>query len=113
MLGNCFWKLRTTGRNTTSVSTPVIAVKDEEKFWETGALETETPKKLLHTVFYLNEKKFLLHGGEEHYSLKISQVQHFDSPPQYEYTELVSKNRSGSLASYRLKNKVNCASVLG
>ena len=48
----------------------------------------------------------MLRGGEEHYHLKISQMQRFDSPARYEYTELVSKNRSGSLASYRLKNKV-------
>ena len=105
MLDRCFRQLRATGKNT-SVSTPVIAVEDEEKFWETGALGTETPEKLLHTVFYLNGKNFLLRGGEEHYNLKISQMQRFDSPPRYEYAEVVSKNCSGSLASYRLKNKV-------
>ena len=81
-------------------------LEDEEKFWETGALGTETPEKLLHTVFYLNGKNFLLRGGEEHYNLKISQMQRFENPPRYEYTELVSKNRAGGLASYRLKNKV-------
>ena len=48
----------------------------------------------------------MLRGGEEHYNLKISQIQRFDSPPPYEYTELVPKNHSGSLISYQLKNKV-------
>ena len=105
VLDRCFRQLRATGKST-SVSTPVIAVEDEEKFWETGALGTETPEKLLHTVFYLNGKNFLLRGGEEHYNLKISQMQRFENPPRYEYTELVSKNRAGGLASYRLKNKV-------
>ena len=33
-------------------------------------------------------------------------MQRFDSPPRYEYTELVSKNHIGGLASYRLKNMV-------
>ena len=105
VLDRCFRQLSVTGKST-SVSTPVIAVEDEEKFWETGALGTETPEKLLHTVFYLNGKNFLLRGGEEHYNLKISQMQRFENPPRYEYTELVSKNRAGGLASYRLKNKV-------
>ena len=98
---DCFQQVRATDAST-SVSTPVIAVQDEEKFWETWALGTKTPEKLLHTVLYLDGKNFMLHGGD--YNLKISQMQRFNSPPRYEYTELVSKNCSGSLASYRLKN---------
>ena len=50
--------------------------------------------------------KVLRSWAEEHYNLKISQMQRFENPPRYEYTELVSKNRAGGLASYRLKNKV-------
>ena len=58
VLDHCFRQLRATGK-TTSVSTPVIAVEDEEEFWETGALGNETPEKLLHTDFYLM-RKFLV-----------------------------------------------------
>ena len=88
------------------MNTSVVTVEDEEKFWETGALGTEKPEQLLHTVFYLNGKNFMLRGGEEHYNLKISQMQRFENPPRYEYTELVLKNCAGGLASYRVRNKV-------
>lgn len=84
--------------------TPAVSMEDEKLFWKTQALGTETPTQLLRTVFYLNG--FLLRGGEEHYNLKISQLQRFSNPPRYEYTELVSKNRCGGMATYRLENKV-------
>lgn len=85
--------------------TPVVLMEDEERFWGTGALRNETPVQLLRTVFYLNGKNFLLRG-EEHYNLKISQLQCFNNPPRYEYMEFVLKNRCGGMASHRLRNKV-------
>ena len=70
VLNRCFRQLKTSGKGT-SMSAPVVAVEDEEKFWETGAPGTaETAEQLLHTIFHLNGKNSLLCGEEEHYNLK-------------------------------------------
>ena len=46
-----------------------------------------------------------LHGGEEHRSLRLSQLKRESDPPRYIYTELASKNRAGGLAQLCVKNK--------
>ena len=45
----------------------------------------------------------MLRGGQEHRELQLSQIVRF--PNCYEYTENVSKNRSGGLAQLRVCHK--------
>ena len=54
-------------------------------------------QKLLCTVFFLKSKKFCLIGGEEHQTLKLSQVERFSDPDHYKYTGMFQKNRTGRL----------------
>ena len=54
-------------------------------------------------MFFNNGKNFCLRGGEEHRSLKLSQLK--KTPHGYVYMENASKNRQGGLAQVRLKNK--------
>ena len=66
-------------------------------------LGVKTPTSLLHAVFFYNGKNFCLRGGEEHRSLKLSQLKRTDTG--YIYTENASKSCSGGLAQLRVKNK--------
>ena len=47
----------------------------------------DTPKSLQNAAFYIFGKMFLLHGGVEHRSLKLSQVIRMLNPDQYVYHE--------------------------
>ena len=53
---------------------------EEQKLWERGVLSSEPPSGLLRAVFYLNGINFVLRGGEEHHSLKISQFTFLNVP---------------------------------
>ena len=46
---------------------------------------------------------FCLRGGEEHRSLRLSQLKRESDPQSYIYTELASKDRVGGLAKLRVK----------
>ena len=70
---------------------------------------------LLHAVFYYNGVNFVLRGGSEHRSLKISQLKFRavpdpESPTRVtecvEYTENGSKNRAGGRKQLNLENKL-------
>ena len=56
-------------------------------------------------MFFNNGKNFCLRGGEEHRSLKLSQLK--KTPHGYVYTENASKNRQGRLGQVRLKIRAN------
>ena len=51
----------------------MITLDEEQHFWESGVFNTQTPEGLLNAVFYYNGVNFVLRGGEEHRSLKLSQ----------------------------------------
>jgi len=55
---------------------------------------------------FLNGKYFCLRGGDEHRSLKFSQLKRHHEPDHYVYMENASKNRSGGLAQMRVTNKI-------
>ena len=104
-MDNVFRKLRVEGVQANSKSTEAFTKKEICQLWDSGTLSTTTPKGLLCAVFFLNGISFCLRGGEEHRNLKLSQIKHEKESPRYVYTELASKNRSGSLAQLRVKNE--------
>lgn len=96
-LDNVFRDLRSDGIGSSSKAAEVFTREEENELWSKGILGVNTPKALLRAVFFLNGKNFCLRGGEEHRSLKISQLKREFNPNRYVYTENLSKNRSGGL----------------
>ena len=86
-------------------SAQVISDEEEEKLWETGVLNTNTPNGLQKAVFYHVGKACCLRGGEEQRNLKASQFTRQYNPDRYIYTENGSKNRSGGFYQFHLDNK--------
>ena len=81
----------------------LISKADENKLWNSGVLDTSTPRSLFNTGFFYNGKNFYLRGGEEHRQLHLSQLKRFSDPDHYVYYENCSKNRAGT---FRQKHKV-------
>ena len=114
VLDNLYRELHFSGIGAQRKQAEVISRDEESILWEKGALSVDTPNSLLNTVFYYNGLKFVLRGGDEHRSLKISQlvfksVPNPDKPSEtirtVEYTEFGSKNRSGSSKQLNIRNK--------
>ena len=115
LLDSLFRELHREGVGASKQSAAVISFEEEEKLWETGVLNTETPSGLFNAVFYYNGLNFILRGGDEHRDLKISQLE-FRSVPDPDnpsvmteclvYTEHGSKNRPGGSRQLNLENKV-------
>ena len=67
--------------------------------------------RLTHTTgfaqccFLFEQKKFCLSGGEEHQTLKISQITRCEKPVCYMYVENGSKNRNGTFSQKYIPNK--------
>ena len=72
--------------------------------WESGTLNTTTPKGLLNAAFYTVGKMFCLKGGQEHRFLKLSQI--VQTHEKYIYYENISKNHNGSFKQLHVKSKV-------
>ena len=88
----------------------VITHDEEEKMWMLDVLGSDTPEKLIHTLFFLNGLHFALRSGQEHRSLKVSQLKIIPPTPdcQYyslEYVECVSKTNNGGLKSAKIEPK--------
>ena len=67
-------KLREQGMGAAAKPTQVLTDDETEILWASGILSSSTPEGLLNAVFFCNGKNFLLRGGTEHRSLKLSQV---------------------------------------
>ena len=104
-LDNLYHKLRTMNVGAEIKHAEVFTKEDESLLWESGTLGLNSPQALLHAVFYLNGKNFCLRGGEEHRSIKISQIKRCDDPPSYTYVENGSKNRNGTFSQRYVPNK--------
>ena len=89
----------------TRVKHTEIFTKEESILWESGTLGLQTPMALLNTVFFLNGKNFCLRGGEEHRSLKISQIVRCNDPISYTYVENGSNNCNGTFSQRYVPNK--------
>ena len=112
ILDSYYRKLHQEGIGCSSKSTELLTREDEEKLWQSGVLNPNTPQGLLNCVFFLNGKNVCLRGGQEHRDLKLSQLKREVVSVQgtmkvcYTYTEYGSKNRSGGLKQLRMENKV-------
>ena len=71
--------------------------------WNSGVLNTTTPKGLLNVAFYVVGKMFCLRGGQEHRCLRLFQI--VRSSDKYTYYENVSKNRNGSFRQLHVRSK--------
>ena len=65
-LDNVFKNLRVGGVGSKARHTESISIEDENRLWDSGAINTRTPLGLLRAVFYYNGKCFCLRGGQEH-----------------------------------------------
>ena len=112
ILDSYYRKLHQEGVGCSSKSTELLTREDEEKLWQSGVLNPDTPQGLLNCVFFLNGKNFCLRGGQEHRELKLSQLKRDVVSLQgsmkvcYTYTEHGSKNRSGGLKQLKMENKI-------
>ena len=104
-LDSLYHKLRTMNVGTVVKHAEVFSKDEEVQLWETGTLGIHSPQALLNAVFFLNGKNFCLRGGDEHRSLKLSQLKRGDDPPSYLYVENGSKNRSGTFSQRYVPNK--------
>ena len=69
----------------------IITPQTENTLWMKGILGCHSLASLLNTIFYLNGKKFLLRGYQEHATLRFSQIYHFTNLDCYVYYKYSSK----------------------
>ena len=73
LLDSLYCRLHAQGAGCNAKPTEALTQEDEEKLWDSGVLNQNTPQGLLNCVFYLNVKNFCLCGGSEHREFKLSQ----------------------------------------
>ena len=103
-LDSYFHKLHSEGIGRHVKHAETISTAEENQLWESGVLNTTTPKGLQNAVFYAIGKIFCLRGGQEHRALRLSQLQR--DGDKYVYYENVSKNRNGSFKQLHINSKV-------
>ena len=102
---DCYFnKLHASGVGRQIQHAETISGEEEDKLWTSKVLDIATPRGLLNAVFYTIGKSFCLRGGQEHRSLKISQLKRMED--HYVYYENVSKNCNGSFRKLHVKSKV-------
>jgi len=67
-------KLREEGVGAFTKEAEIISIEDEQVIWQKNVMGTHSPKALLYAVFFANGKNLCLRGGQEHHTLKISQL---------------------------------------
>ena len=70
-----FRLLHSDGIGTKPCCSEVISQEEEELLWSKGVLGTDSPQKLLNAIFFNCGLNFCLRGGDEHRSLKVSQLE--------------------------------------
>ena len=75
--------LRKKGIGVTKKRAPAILPHTEKQLWDKKVLNTDTPEGLLNAVFYYNRKFFCLHGIQEQYQLRFSQLIRHTNPDRY------------------------------
>ena len=58
-----FKQLHSKGIGTETKVTPVLSQVEENKLWDNGVLNLDTPIGLLRAVFFYNDKNFCLRGA--------------------------------------------------
>jgi len=71
--------------------TDVFTKEDEEKLWDRGILGTNTPRSIQNAAFFIAGKMFCLRGGEEHRSLKLSQLKRMRNPELPVYRKCIQE----------------------
>ena len=112
-----YCKLHSEGIGSSINHTETLTDEDEEKLWQSGVLNPDTPQDLLNCVFFLNGKNFCLRGVAEHRDLKMSK-------PKRAVVKLTGKYVCSSIYLYRARvqeqgrrpetnqaGKQNCTSV--
>jgi len=89
----------------------VITVEEEDRFWNSGVLGSDTPRKLLHTMFYVVGLNFALRGGEEHRSLKHGThsqlgITEIAGKKALCYKQDYAKNQQGGLQDHNKPRKI-------
>lgn len=86
---------------------------EEEKLWQNNILGEDSPEQLVNTVLFLFGIHFVLHGGDEHKSLKVGCTQQIsiktdtENDLQYlEYKACHTKNNQGGLRDRKCQQKV-------
>ena len=98
--------LRYDGVGAQSGHTETNSSEEENQLWISGVLNIDSPKDVLHCVFYFNGKCFCCRGGREHRDLGISlQLLLICKPDRYVYSEKDSKHRPGGINQTRLDHR--------
>ena len=74
-IGSMFSELPKNGVGAEVKHKPIIEKKEEQQLWNVGIIGVDTPRGVLHAVFFYVGKIFCLRGGVEKCSLKTSQFQ--------------------------------------
>ena len=86
-----------------------LSVDEINILWEKNLLGDDTPEKLVDTLVLLNGTQFAMRAAQEHYTLKVGQINvYFDSDINEKYVfyeEYKSKCNQGGIASRGHKNK--------
>ena len=114
LLDSLFRDLHAQGIGATRRRSSTLSKDDEDRLWSMGVLGVKTPEALINAVFFHNGMFAILHGGEEHRKLKLSQFK-FSTVPNpkqpggtitcVKYTGYGSKNRPGGTHQLNLDNK--------
>lgn len=107
-------KLKQRGVGADVKQAEVITLDEEEMLWNEGILGSETPTKLLRTLFYAMGLNFALRAGQEHRNLRFGVENHsqlrllVDASGKHflRYKEQVSKTHQGGLNDRNKKPKV-------
>ena len=101
-------RLRSQGIGFTRKRAEPISVDEEMSLWEKGVLGDSCPQVLLDTMVYCCGVYFALRSGEEHRSLKVSQLELVEPVGErayVRYTENVAKNNHGGFSQRKLEPK--------
>ncbi len=69
VIDSLFKQLRKEGVGSESKHSEIITKDNENQLWAANVLGFVSPTALLQSVFFYNEKKFCLRGGQEHREL--------------------------------------------
>ncbi len=93
-LDSLFNKLHADGIGRKTKQAEILSAEDEKLLWNSGVLNTTTPRGLLNVTFYVVGKMFCLRGGQEHRFLRYRELM------------IIMKNRNGSFRQLHVRSKI-------
>ena len=76
-----------------------------EKLWTTSAVGLKTPRQLLHLAWWNKTRMLGMRGRQEHLNCKVQDFE--DQGNCYEYTERLTKTRTGETDDPKARRKYN------